>query len=574
MIGSSNLFVSNAAQRGRDRTGLTLVEMLVVVALTVLLMSIIAEVFVLASETLTSLREISDANQKIRTVQTTIRQDLLNRTIRQVQPPMEKRIHPGPDGVFGTGDDYEYLVPIGFDPADNMGYFSIEENSPADEQSEDVDDVIAFTVRLPQRSGVAVGGIGSAYYGRAIVGSEPDVAFAPIIDGLAGSLEAEVVYFLRRGTLYRRVLLVAVAQPSDTAAFNPSKFATPESWYARYDISARPGVASPPTPVPTALPWPIPIVNKLGDLTYRSARYAHRPPAAYWSGNPGLVPPLPPGAGLAADNAADPYFPFLAIDFAPSGRPYHDATTPTDPLDHNHNYPGMSLSVPVTWFGRPTLKETCDPNWDSPMAIAAGPTGRVFPVGGVPADPTLFNSARPREDALMTNVLSFDVKVWDPDAQPVPGAAASGAFVDLGKNFPAGSASASVPGPIPSAGSPGVPMVYPWPPRRGIPRGFGAPWPGDPGPDGMFGTADDAVLAAWKGPNNVDEGGGGDDGLWRRLLHTYDTWCTAYSKPAHVGMKPVGPPYIAPVRGIQIKIRFVDPETRHTRETTIVQELQ
>jgi hypothetical protein len=82
------------------------------------------------------------------------------------------------------------------------------------------------------------------------------------------------------------------------------------------------------------------------------------------------------------------------------------------------------------------------------------------------------------------------------------------------------------------------------------------------------------VLAAWKGPNNVDEGGGGDDGLWRRLLHTYDTWCTAYSKPAHVGMKPVGPPYIAPVRGIQIKIRFVDPETRHTRETTIVQELQ
>jgi hypothetical protein len=64
------------------------------------------------------------------------------------------------------------------------------------------------------------------------------------------------------------------------------------------------------------------------------------------------------------------------------------------------------------------------------------------------------------------------------------------------------------------------------------------------------------------------------------LCRTYDTWCTAYTKPtprvnaSSAPVVPVAPPYIVPVRGIQIKIRFADPETRLTREITIAQELQ
>ena len=57
------------------------------------------------------------------------------------------------------------------------------------------------------------------------------------------------------------------------------------------------------------------------------------------------------------------------------------------------------------------------------------------------------------------------------------------------------------------------------------------------------------------------------------LARTYDTWCTAYTKPTQARVIPVAPPYIVPLRGIQIKIRFVDPATRLTREITIVQEL-
>jgi hypothetical protein len=58
------------------------------------------------------------------------------------------------------------------------------------------------------------------------------------------------------------------------------------------------------------------------------------------------------------------------------------------------------------------------------------------------------------------------------------------------------------------------------------------------------------------------------------LARTYDTWCSAYTHPTQQGVTPVAPPYIVPLRSIQIKIRYVDPETRLTRELTIVQELQ
>ena len=102
---------SRAGCRQR-RSAITMVEMLVVVALTVLLMSIIAEVFVLASGTLTHLRAISEMNYKIRTIEGIIRTDLSNRTIREVQPPFER--FPGADGIMGTPDDY--IVPIGVNP--------------------------------------------------------------------------------------------------------------------------------------------------------------------------------------------------------------------------------------------------------------------------------------------------------------------------------------------------------------------------------------------------------------------------------------------------------------------------
>ena len=72
---------------GRKRTirftfhpGMTLVEMLVVVALVVLIMAIMAEVIQLSSGTLTRLRAAQTLLQRSRLVETVIRDDLRSRT--------------------------------------------------------------------------------------------------------------------------------------------------------------------------------------------------------------------------------------------------------------------------------------------------------------------------------------------------------------------------------------------------------------------------------------------------------------------------------------------------------------
>jgi len=547
---------------GRDRAGVTLVEMLVVVALTVLLMSIVTEVFVLASETLSRLRSVSVVNQKIRNVESVIRIDLENRTIREVQPPVERKA--SLDGIFGTADDY--FVPVGFDPKDNMGYWMLEENSPADEQGEDPDDVLAFTVRQ------SVSGIlGAGYVGLAVNGSEPDLAYPPQ-DGLAGSQEAEVIYFLRRGTLYRRVLLVGVPQPSAVQAG--------QSWYRQYDISARPPI----------VPGGVPIVNTLGDLTYRSPRYVHQLPENYTTGFPGLTPPIEPG--LATDFPANATFPFQPISFLDSqtspalGAGWHDNTgTDADKqVDHNRNYPATLgwTPIPEEFHGRPTLQETSSPNWNYPENSATTVWTDYWTLGVPLYHDTLNNTAqRPAEEAVLTNVFSFDVKVWDPDAVPTGSTLATGAYVDLGKMWPGASGSVTTPGPTPSNGTPaGFPGQLPvnangpvpavWPPvrqagvvnpdHRGLAKPFGYDASASPPMAIPAGVASDMLLGMFRAPLS--------------LCRTYDTWCTAYTKPTQQNVIPVAPPYIVPLRGIQIKIRFADPESRLTREITIVQELQ
>ena len=611
--------------------GLTLVEMLVSVALMVLIMSIMAEVFVLASETLSRLKSVSKANQNIRLVESVIRQDLDNRTIREVQPAIE-RIHlPGQDQRLGTGDDEYFVLPVGVDPAKNLGYFMIEENSSADEQGEDTDDVLAFTARISGRSVTAIAGVLPAYLGVASLGSEPDVAFPPV-DGLAGSFEGEIIYFLRRGTLYRRVLLVGVPQPS---LFNSNL-----SWYQQYDISARPPVAGGPI-TPAGLP--VPIVNTLGDLSYRSTRYLHRPPAGYPFGDSTVFPPVLPG--LASDDPTDANFPFRPLAFVDTN--FRNFNGVHDQADHNGNYPeGVpALVVSEQWFGRPTLRETSNPTWNYPNQLNSAVFASL---------PTNFDSGttpRPAEDALLTNVLSFDVKVWDPDVilyedmdrdgvldpgEDLNGSGSlenlslgAGAYVDLGKLADSNHPSYTMPGPNPSSGSPAglpaylspvlpVPFPYPqpgtWPPERaalppltedpqnlplpgviGYRRGFAMPF-GSLLADSTPNTPGLAIPFFNQNlPPNIDPNIRGTPGLPlgmarapASLNRTYDTWCTAYTKPTRVwrdddgdGLPsfgdpgvPVAPPYIVPVRGIQIKIRFVDPDSQLTREITIVQELQ
>ena len=94
------------------------------------------------------------------------------------------------------------------DPKDNLGYFEYGENSFADNQGDDTDDYLRFTVKAPE---------GQPFSGRVLV---PAATGQPI---LITSQYAEVIYFLRNGNLYRRVLLIVPERQSSW--FGPTRTA-------------------------------------------------------------------------------------------------------------------------------------------------------------------------------------------------------------------------------------------------------------------------------------------------------------------------------------------------------------
>lgn len=146
------------------------------------------------------------------------------------------------------------------------------------------------------------------------------------------------------------------------------------------------------------------------------------------------------------------------------------------------------------------------------------------------------------EDIILTNVLAFDVKVFDPDAQikrigsiamnpgepgyanpnlnalPVPGFA--GAFVNLNWN-----------------GGTVLPFGASFPPALGAFSGRGV-----------------AVRQSPPAP---------------MALPTYDTWSTHYGVGTEAGPAAYQPPYPVPLRGIEITIRCYEPASQQIRQVNI-----
>jgi type II secretory pathway component PulJ len=269
------------------RRGLTLVEMLVVVALTVLMMSIIAQIMTATTGAIQVARAYHQLDSDLRAMEGTIKRDLAAATARMTPP---------------------------LNPKDNLGYFEYGENEFADAQGEDSDDYISFTAQYTD---------GNLFYGRYLPapsgvpgGVGPDIranSNQPVAPIMVSSDTAEVVYFLRNGNLYRRVFLVK----PNLKLYHEWAFSTNGSytgvraanmpgigngvylgWQALNDISTRPStnVALPfSTPRQNyGLPFPgqmvfdtfvnvnnslqkfdselRPIANSLGDLTKRENR--------------------------------------------------------------------------------------------------------------------------------------------------------------------------------------------------------------------------------------------------------------------------------------------------------------
>lgn len=181
----------NAIPRSRRR-GVTLIEMLVTLAVLLLMMALIVQVFQAATGSMNAAQVYQRLDDDLRRFDSTVRSDLAGVTAR-FTPPL--------------------------DPKDNLGYFEYIENEFADNDGEDCDDAIRFTAKAPK---------GRPFTGRMWVrpGKIQDLAAGgPILSPSLGNVDlvqyrnqqpvmitseyAEIIYFLRNGNLYRRVLLIA-----------------------------------------------------------------------------------------------------------------------------------------------------------------------------------------------------------------------------------------------------------------------------------------------------------------------------------------------------------------------------
>ena len=290
------------------RRGVTLVEMLVTVAVLIIIMTILVQVFQAATGAVSASQAIAQLDDQLRRLDGTIRADLA--------------------GVTAT-----FTPPL--DPALNKGYFEYGENEFADAQGEDSDDYIRFTAKAPP---------GQPFTGRMWI--NPTSAFPQTSNAIqpvtVTSEYAEIIYFLRNGNLYRRVLLVApelqsaitpgLSYTSTTGPVNNVPYpsggtltsfssaslggtANPVSWQGLNDLSARPATTGPNTnsvTVPSAAQAQQTIVlNTLGDLTNREKRaFVPRFANDFVNANPGGLPKLGPDGlfdDLNQDNLPDMY---------------------------------------------------------------------------------------------------------------------------------------------------------------------------------------------------------------------------------------------------------------------------
>lgn len=456
----------------KNRGGFTLVELLVTLALTLFILALFTSLFVSATGSISSLKGIAGADQRVRMAVTMIRKDLTDAFIK-VRPVVAAG-----SSVAGTPAAAFYHRPDGTEVyRPQEGYFLIEENSPAIRQGldawgipveVDVDDVLAFT---GQRSGL---NRAEVYYGRVPRGTtldQPANTLAPFDkagDGLCTSTTAEIVYFLRpdrrqyaldeiRGhnagtpwteatlftpvtyTLYRRQLLVLGPQPLvdrlnsptgdpqfpnilaerslNTTFTNGAQTYDGQRYYFNYDVAGKPDITNPN------------LIHFAGlaDMAQRRFRFgiSHDPLGTgnefpfSWCGSNAANRSSVTGAYYQSANGAPlPQWMGRPIVLETNCRPVGDNifnvlnqffSDPTKPLD-------------ITNASTSTQNGILDSNNLTTDAVTPVDTAFQnqatipYPYGG---------------DILLSNVLSFDVKVYDDDPRFEPTPATGPAIASL-----------------------------------------------------------------------------------------------------------------------------------------------
>jgi hypothetical protein len=558
-----------------SRAGMTLVEMLVATAATLLLMAAIAQVFGAFGTAVSDSRAMIELDGRLRTAAWRLRADLAGATARTV-PPLDPETG---DGYFELieGPESDTVSSGGVAKGANAPYSAIAGSGSDDRILGDFDDVLLFTTRSTD----------PVFQGRFTLFSGTTPSTTTI-----ESPVAEVGWFLRPTpgtsnpvtfTLYRKQLLVlgyvgiepffsgGVCTPdtgttiANTAVVPSNSVAMPHGsfpwsqFFERYDISARfernagffiPNRSNNNSPG-RLLP------NTLADLTRREARFMHN-----------VVGDTSGGRFSRDSNAA--------------GQDYGSGFC-VRWEDHNFdgNLQAAEDAQPPAGNGRmDNLHQDFNPD-------------PVIPDG------LIFTGNRAGEDVILTNVLAFDVRVFDPEA-PIPLAGTT-----------TGSNTALVPG------DPGYAGAYLTsaalnPPAFAyggyVDLGNGTMTPNNPPkPVSRFsgyGQLRSALLGSatkarvwdtwsthyetngrnddgWLGNTLLDQGTNGlDDNNDGRVDET-DPWDprvndlpigngNGVEDPAeYPGETETQPPYPYPLRGIEVRIRCYEPSSRQVRQVTI-----
>jgi hypothetical protein len=643
----------------------TLVEVLIATVLTLLLMTMVVYVFGKVSVGATETRSLIELSEELRTCKITLQADLANLTARMLPPPrVDEQL-----GYFEYVEGPMGPVPISPTARATWTIDSIQSIAAGtavfDSSVGDIDDVLMFTVRSENQP----------FTGRVripvITGNPlPGPQFVQWVDTTVTSQYAEICYFVRGNTLYRRMLLVRGdlssstptnpigagiinaeslssnydAAPYSAAVPKPFPYLYDISFYDKYDISVRQEGGTYDTTL-GANPVPQLRANTLGDLSKRQNRYGHQPhaypfdtrfwgplglptlrectfytdyfnqfagrtahwPFPFYEPNPSAIMNIAASEAtslwafpVATPVASFPNFPYIyPSPNSAASQPYQSyylnppagvqpslvatATPSTVPAAPG----GLPQYINLTQGGNLATTMDC---WRIPLY----PWDQVSPFNGAiaafslsatdtdPINPGQIDlSTRVSDDVILTNVISFDVKAWDPQAPilfgtipnyPTPTTYLPGDGVNVvnigGTNFPV--AGANYLAALQAVGTTTtivgqgayVDLNY----QQLINNLYPTPFSGPGNTTSTLQFVYDTGCFDYE-----------DDGLDQDGLFGPDQYTNGFDDNLIGGVDDIteleGPiPYPFPLKGIQIKIRVFEPDSRQIREITVVED--
>ncbi|NLF73329.1 MAG: hypothetical protein GX575_30195 [Candidatus Anammoximicrobium sp.] len=494
----------------RRASAFTLVEMLVAMVVTLILIGALSQAFAIVGEGVAQGRAAIELSGSMRGVANQLQEDLDGVTVP---------VRPWTDEAAGLGY-FEILEGVGHD-SNPLPY--LPTSLPVGKRSVpdmygDMDDVLAFTARAQQDLFVGVQAV--------------QVSTSPVVWNYVTqqSPVAEIVYFTRfedvdldsvpgRGelTLHRRVLLVRPDLGTLLSGITSANaLATLMEYQSRSDVSARLRRNSSGTSYDI-------VANSLADLTRRESRFGHWPNAFPFPLRRALL--LPKGAAWSAatHTAGEPGW--LNSDDDLNG-------TPDDLAE-------------LGWFGSDDRVDY------TTLGVGIG------------------------EDVVLTDLLAFDVQVFDPqtrvktfnDEALAPGdpgwwntsatVIGLGAFVNLNYgNYIHPTTNNVVWNDANTAWVNAYGSLF-----SGRPAARSVP---------MLWTLG-AVYCTWSTHyerNGVNEDVSGTDTSPDEGTDGFDT--DNQNGVDDAGERETSPPYPVPLRGIQVRIRSVEPDTRQVRQVTVV----